>query len=285
MNNTFKNNVQNRYENENTKVISTKILKEIDGDKLVCVTLEKYVNIYRIKLANGKIYIGQTEYINDRLNSHNNRFKKENIIDFKIIKYKAKHSDEINYIKKYRERYGYDNVVNVSKGSYVEEPHIDSFEAWFIQTPTQLAISAWNYYNSVKANGDKITMGEAAAKFGSSVAQVKRVNKIGGTGARHYKRPDIIELLFSSIKFNISSDPTRPYETDSLYTIEEYLAKQKKQLESQSKRSVQKRVIELSDEEEDKVMNAIIDLKRESAVVRDAIARRLYAYNMNQNQQ
>lgn len=160
-----------------------------------------------------------------------------------------------------------------------------STEARRHQTPTQLAISAWNYYNSVKANGDKITMGEAAAKFGSSVAQVKRVNKIGGTGARHYKRPDIIELLFSSMKLNISSDPTKPYETDSLYTIEEYLAKQKKQLESQSKRSVQKRVIELSDEEEDKVMNAIIDLKRESAVVRDAIARRLYAYSMNQNQQ
>ncbi len=151
------------------------------------------------------------------------------------------------------------------------------------QTPTQLAIAAWNYYIKVKASGEKITMAKAAEHFGSSLAQVKRANKIGGTAKNQFKRPDILELLFNSQKFSISPDPTNPFETDSLYSIEEYLIKQKKALEKAAAgKAKNKKQFELTDEEEDKVVEVMILLKRESAIVRETIARRLYAYNLNQ---
>lgn len=174
---------------------------------------------------------------------------------------------------------GVDTIACVDKTSMSQqerEAYVYSTERRRHQSSAQLAISAWNYYMKNKKAGNKISMVKAADKFGSSPAQVKRVNKIAGTNDHQMKRPDIIDNLFKSIKFTLPSG----VETDSLYTIEEFLVKQKKLLHIEPT-AKPKSAYDLTEEEDNIVIAFMLAFKKESLTVREAIARRAYAYNKN----
>jgi hypothetical protein len=269
---TYFSRFKKQIENENTKITAINLIKEDDAGGLYSVSFIRSSVIYRVKFIDNRIYIGQTANFNNRMEQHNLRFGSINIDNVKIIKYYAEQDDEINYIRKYRKRYGWDNVVNVDRGSVVPAMTTDIISRWFNRTPSQLAIKSWYYYCNKE---NKCTLAEAAAKTGASVANVKRANKIGGVKQNQFKRPDILDLLYNGEKFPLDNF----METDSLAAIENFLRKQElSRKEKLTGIAVNKE--ELSEAENDIVDSILIKIDGEANRVKKAIASKIYAQVM-----
>jgi len=146
---------------------------------------------------------------------------------------------------------------------------IHSLETRRHETASQLAIKAWYDYMDPKTTG---TMSSFADKHGASLANINRANKIGGTKANQFMRPDILELLFNGEKFPIENY----IETDSLTAIESFLRK----MQLNRKAKLTGMVFDtdaLSESEQDLVDAAVLKFADESVRVRKALAKRLYS--------
>jgi hypothetical protein len=146
---------------------------------------------------------------------------------------------------------------------------IHSLETRRHETASQLAIKAWYDYMDPKTTG---TMSSFADRHGASLANINRANKIGGTKAKQFMRPDILELLFNGEKFPIEDH----IETDSLAAIENFL--RKVQLKRKAKLTgVVFDTDALSESEKDFVDVIMLKVADESVRVRRVIAKRLYS--------
>ena len=148
---------------------------------------------------------------------------------------------------------------------------IESSEMRRHQTPSQLAIMAWYYYTDPN---NKVTMAEAAKKFGASLANIKRANKIGGIGKKHFKRPDILDLIYNGNKFQIEH-----IKTDSLAAIENYLTKEKNKIKEQYDEN--KNIDILTENEEELVNEILLKVTDESKRVQRAISKKLFAMTLS----
>jgi hypothetical protein len=136
------------------------------------------------------------------------------------------------------------------------------------ETPTQLAISA--YYIMTRNSGKKITQAQAATMVGADRKFVGLAKQI----AIDYKRPDILESLFNGGFINIGND-LQPFNTNSLQTIINWI----KDLRAKSSKieiDIKER-IELTDDEEIIINKYINSLKKESQLLKEALAKRIYA--------
>jgi hypothetical protein len=134
--------LDNEVSNENIEITELKVLESNISGELISYTSNRYSLIYRVKLNDGRVYIGQTDDYQNRSITHKTNFG-SNFHSIKVVKHKASIMDEINYIKKYRIKLGYDKVVNIQDGSPVPEATKLNVTRWLSFTPTQLAIKTF----------------------------------------------------------------------------------------------------------------------------------------------
>ena len=197
---------------DNTIVLDEIILDEDSSGKLVQTTYQDNVVIYRIKLTEGRVYIGQTRDIQARMIGHIARFGEE-LLSYKLLEQEAKKFDEINWISKYRDKLGNKKVVNVSVGSLVPELPKRIVTLWIEQTPTQKAISAYKYYVDQNAKGVKTSMGKVSEDFGVTRSLVDRAKQVFNLAS-----PEVFDKLWSGGKLTLGAN--KP--TDSLLAVINY---------------------------------------------------------------
>lgn len=202
-----------QFTTENSKLVD---VQEINSDVIGCL-LDMYLVtssvIYRIKLNDGRVYIGQTIDYTARVIAHKAKFR-SNFNSAKVIKYEAIANDEIHYINKYRVRLGTHKVANIDAGSIVKEPTTRRITRWFNYTPTQKAIGAYKFYLSKIAEGNKVSQVAVAEKFGTSKLMMLRVPKLEAVAGS-----ERIDALFNGKKLTIKNKEGKPIATDALLTL------------------------------------------------------------------
>jgi predicted GIY-YIG superfamily endonuclease len=246
-------------------------LKKDSKGALVVKTYKTYYTIYRILFVDETMYIGKTLNIKERQNTHNNKWGKNQIKSFKILFGKEEDSSkEKKMIIRYIDKFGKENIrnININPQTTIAPEELKTFPIWEHETASQLAIRAWYYYIEPT---NTCTMAEAAKKFGASIANIKRANKIGGTKSKHFKRPDILDMIFHGEKFTIEHT-----KTDSLATIQNFLEQQYLDRKSEET-GIKLSEDNLSETEEEFVTAIFLKVSKESIRVQKAIAKRIYS--------
>jgi len=134
------------------------------------------------------------------------------------------------------------------------------------ETAGQLAIAAYRYYIEMKG---EVTQQEAADKLGANIKRLSEAKAID----QMYKRPDILEHLFSSQKMDIG-ESGKPFYTDSLGTIKNWL-RDTSVITNPIDLGIKPRT-ELTEDENIIVANILNVIRKESQAVQEEINRTLY---------
>jgi len=158
-------------------------------------------------------------------------------------------------------------IIKMPNNSTLEDIRdiVNSKEVGRHQTPTQLAIYAYNAYK----DGIYKTIAEAGKAKGISVKQVSRAKRI----AEGFKRPDILDTLFNGER--IQTNPSSHITTNSLDTIVNWL--------SMDKASTMKDMTGIAmreaptETEEALIAQVLSRMSQESEICRQALSSRLYS--------
>ena len=137
------------------------------------------------------------------------------------------------------------------------------------ETASQLAISAYNYILASKTN---VTQDEASKIFGVPTKRIGEAKKID----TFYGRRDILDLLFNGGKFNTGTAHI-PFLTDSLGTILRWLAEHGQVMSSEDKDIGISARVQLTEDEQVIINKYMAAIRKESLLVKDEVARMLYA--------